>query len=92
VTKLNTMTSQDLADEFDRLIRSAEVFSDVAMKAHLETLTVDQLPHLREQRGLCLVAIEEFADEPFELGRLYTVLVFINRQIAHLEQKEAKQK
>lgn len=81
---------QDLAAEFDRMMRNAEVFSDVAMQAHLEVLTVDQLPHLREQRGLCLVAIEEFADEPMELNRLYTVLAFINRQIAHLEQKAAK--
>jgi len=90
MTEQNAVAAQDLADEFDRLIRSAEVFSDVAMKAHLETLTVDQLPHLREQRGLCLIAIEEFADEPYELGRLYTVLGFINRQIQYLEQKESK--
>jgi len=91
MTELNT-SAQDLVAEFDRMMLDAAVFSDVAMKAHLEVLSVEQLPHLREQRGLCLVAIEEFADEPFELGRLYTVLAFINRQIAHLEQKGAKQK
>lgn len=83
-------TAQDLVAEFDRLMLNAEVFSNVAMASHLEVLTVDELPHLREQRLLCLEAIEEFEDEPYELGRLYSVLAFINRQIAHLEKRSEK--
>jgi hypothetical protein len=82
-----TQTLAELTAEFERRLHAAELFSDIGMKAHLETVSDDQLLELEKRAELILMNMNLFADERDEYDRLCLCLEFINRQIAHIKQR-----
>jgi hypothetical protein len=82
-----TETLAELAAEFERMLHAARLFSDISMKAHLETISDDQLPELEESFELILTNMDLFTGERDEYDRLRLCLEFIDRQIAHIKQR-----